>query len=128
VRRDFGGLEARRFKAARCFGQGESRAEIAKTLGVSRHTVNRWYHAWREHGRAGLKAAGRAGRKPRLERRQLARVHRALRRGPRANGFASDRWTLSRTAIVIERLTGIRYHPAHLSRLLPGLRAARHQL
>ena len=29
--------------------------------------------------------------------------------GPKANGFATDMWTLARVAQVIERLTGVRY-------------------
>jgi transposase len=36
----------------------------------------------------------------------------ALRLGPTAHGFTGELWTLDRIAIVIERLTGIRYHPA----------------
>jgi transposase len=81
----------------------------------------RWYHAWRAGGRAGLKAAGRPGRKPRLEPRQLAAVETALRRGPVAAGFTTTLWTLPRVAVVIERVTGIRYHPGHVWRILGRL-------
>ncbi len=103
--RDFAALEARRFQAAQLFGP----------------TTHRWYHAWRAEGRRGLKAVGRAGRKPRLDRRQWAQVEAALLKGPAAHGFATTLWTLPRIAAVIARRTGVRYHPAHVWRILQGL-------
>ena len=121
ARRDFAALEARRFQAARLFGRGWSQAAVAQELQVSRATAHRWYHAWQGEGRRALKAVGRAGRKPRLDRPQLARVETALLKGPAAHGFATDLWTLPRIAAVITRLTGVRYHPAHVWRILRGL-------
>ena len=81
---------------------------------MTRTAASRWHHAWQIEGRAGLKAAGRAGRKPRVDARQLARVEAALRQGPGAHGFATELWTLPRVATLIERLTGVRYHPGHV--------------
>jgi transposase len=121
ARRDFVALEARRFHAARLFGRGASQATVARELGVTRMTAHRWYHAWESEGRRGLKAAGRAGRKPRLDCRQWARLEAALLQGPAAHGFATNLWTLPRIASVILRRTGVRYHPAHVWRLLQGL-------
>jgi transposase len=115
-------LELRRRHAARLFAGGQkTQGAIARLLEVSRQSVMRWYHAWRAGGRAGLKAAGRAGRKPRLEPPQLAAVEAALRRGPVAAGFTTNLWTLPRVAVVIERVTGIRYHPGHVWRILGRL-------
>src|SRR5436853_7872863 len=110
-RRDFAALEARRYEAARLFARGESQAVVARTLGTTRAAAHRWFHAWQDEGRTALKAAGRAGRKPRLEAPQLARVETALLKGPGSHGFATELWTLPRVALVIERLTGVRYHP-----------------
>jgi len=121
ARRDFAALEARRFQAARLFGRGASQATVARTLKVSRMTTYRWYHAWRAHGRKALQAAGRAGRKPRLTRQQWAGIEAALLKGPAAHGFATELWTLPRIAAVIGRRTGVRYHPAHVWRILQGL-------
>jgi transposase len=90
-------------------------------LEVSRTTASRWYHTWQAKGRPALKGAGRAGRKPRLDHQQLARVETALLKGPAAHGYATDLWTLPRIATVITRLTGVRYHPAHVWRILQGL-------
>jgi transposase len=114
-------LEARRFEAARLFRQGQSQAAVMRQLGVTRQTAHRWYHLWRRRGRQGLKAAGRLGRKPRLDARQLARVERALRGGPQRHGFRTDLWTLPRVATVIERLTGVHYHAGHVWYILRGL-------
>jgi len=120
-RRDVAGLEARRFEAARLFARGARQAEVMRALGVSRQTAHEWYHRWRRGGRQGLKAVGRLGRKPRLDRRQLGRVETALLQGPRRHGFATELWTLPRVATVIARLTGVHYHPGHVWYLLRGL-------
>jgi len=105
----------RRRRAAALFADGVSRAEAARRLGVSRATATRWHRDWR----AGhLLVAARRGRRPRLVPGELARVDRALVRGPRASGFALDRWTLAAVAALVERLTGARYHRRHMGRLL----------
>src|SRR5438876_4637701 len=115
-RRDFAALEARRFQAARLFAKGESQGAVARALGVTPVTAHHWYHAWHANGRAGLKAAGRAGRKPKLEPKQLATIEQALRAGPRVYGFSTDLWTLPRVAAVIERLKRVRHHPGQRPR------------
>ncbi len=114
-------MEARRLQAARLFARGESQGAVAKALGVTRVSAHHWFHAWQANGRAGLKGARRAGRKPRLSAAQLAQVERAIRAGPEAHGFSTDLWTLPRVAMVIERLTGVRHHPGHVWRLLRRL-------
>src|ERR1019366_8174285 len=108
-RRDFEALKARRLRAADMFRRGKSQAEVAQALGVSRESASKWYQLWNEGGRAALTGAGRAGRLPRLSDEQLADVVAALRRGPRANGFPTDLWTLARVADVIEATTDVRY-------------------
>ena len=116
--RDFEAMEQRRKRAARMFERGATQADVARQLGVSRQSVSRWYADWQRGGPAALKAAGRAGRMPKLTEAQLGQVDRALRRGPRAHGFATDLWTLERVATVIEATTGVRYHPGHVWKLL----------
>jgi transposase len=119
--RDLTAMEARRLHAARLFARGASQVAVAKALGVTRVSAHHWFHAWKAQGRAGLKGAGRAGRKPQLDAVQLEGVERALRAGPRAHGFPTDLWTLPRVAELIERRTGVRHHPGHVWRLLRGL-------
>ena len=121
-RRDFHGLEVRRQQAARLFAAGrEKHGAIARRLGVSRQSVMRWYRAWRAGGRTALRAAGRAGRKPRVAPEEWGRVAAALRQGPRAHGFRTNLWTLPRVARVIKQHTGVQYHPGHVWRLLGAL-------
>lgn len=119
--RDFKGLEQRRLRAARLFERGASQAEVARRFQVSRTTASRWWQTWREQGVEGLRAAGRAGRKPWLSDAQLTRIERELLRGPRAHGYATELWTLPRIRDVIERTTGVHYHPGHVWKLMRKL-------
>jgi transposase len=121
ARRDFQGLEIRRFRAGQLFKDGKTQAEVAETLGVSRQSVSRWHLRFRHGGAKRLKGAGRAGRRPRLDANQLARIDVTLRRGARANGFQTSLWTLPRIAIIIKRLTGVKYHPGHVWRIIKRL-------
>ena len=120
-RRDFQGLEQRRRRAAELFAAGEIMAEVARRLRVSRQSASRWYTQWQEGGVDSLRATERAGRPPKLDTAQRQRIDRALRDGARAHGFATELWTLPRIAIVIERLTGVRYHSGHVWRVLRSL-------
>jgi transposase len=111
-------MEARRMRAADLFGRGATQADIARELAVTHQTVSDWHGKWLAGGRKALRAAGRAGRLPKVGAADLARVDRALRRGPRANGYPTELWTLARVAEVIETTTGVRYHPGHVWRVL----------
>jgi transposase len=51
---------------------------------------------------------------PKLSRDQLAQVESELIKGAEANGYPNDVWTLQRAAEVIQRVTGVAYHPAHV--------------
>ena len=103
------------------FARGATQGAVARALRVTTAATNHWYQAWQAKGRGGLKAAGRAGRKPRLGPTDLAKLERALRAGPAAQGFSTEVWTLPRVATVIERLTGVVHHPGHVWRVLRGL-------
>jgi len=120
-KRDFEALEERRLEAARLFGEGKSQAKVAKALAVTAQSSCRWYQAWQENGEAGLRGAGRAGRKPRLSADQFAQVEEELLRGPTAHGYATELWTLPRIAHLIREVTGVQYHPGHVWRILQGL-------
>jgi transposase len=107
-------MEERRMRAADLFRRGVIPAEIARQLGVSHQVVSEWRKAWWQGGRAALRAAERAGRPPKLSAAQLAKVEQALAKGAEANGYPNDLWTLPRVAEVIERVTGVSYHPGHV--------------
>jgi transposase len=81
----------------------------------------RWAEAWEGEGSEGLRAAGRAGRKPRVSSDQLEQVEQALLGGPQAFGYRTELWTLPRVAELIQRITGVRYHPGHVWRVMRQL-------
>jgi transposase len=119
ARRDFAAMEACRMRAVDYFESGGlSKAEIARRVGVAHQTVSDWYQLWETGGRDALRAAGRAGRLPKLTAEQLERIEAELLKGARAHGYPNDLWTLRRVAEVIERLTGVAYHPHHVWRIL----------
>lgn len=102
-------MRQRRMRAAEMFERGKRQVDVVAELDVSAQTASRWHRAWQAGGRDALAGAGRAGRLPRLSEEGLAEVEAALTKGPKANGFATDMWTLARVAEVIERITGMRY-------------------
>jgi len=116
--RDRQAFEQIRMQAGALFAAGRSQAEVARTLGVARQNVSRWHAQWRVGGLQALRSAGPTGYAPRLSDQQLATIDQALRQGARASGFDTDHWTLARITTVIERLTGVAYHPGHTWKLL----------
>ena len=116
--RDRQAFEQVRMQAGALFAAGRSQAEVAHQLGVARQNVSRWHAHWRQGGPEALRSAGPTGQAPRLSDAQLAAIDRALRQGARAHGFDTDHWTLARVTSVIERLTGVAYHPGHVWKLL----------
>jgi transposase len=111
-------LQARRLRAAELFAAGVHQAEVARQLDVSAQAVSVWHARWRCGGPQALQSRGPSGPSPRLSDAQLATVEQALLEGATANGFTGELWTLERIAMVIERLTGVRYHPAWVWALL----------
>jgi transposase len=99
-------------RAVELFEAGMRQVDVVTGLGVSAQTASRWYHSWRTGGRDALVGAERLGRTARLSQQQLADVQAALLAGPKAQGFATDMWTLARIAQVIEQVTGVRYSPS----------------
>lgn len=121
VKRDFDALENRRFEAFRLLKKGISEAEVARQVRVHRQSVNRWAQQIEEHGREGLKKAGRAGRKSRLSEADLKKLESRLKQGPQSLGYETNLWTLERVAKLIERDFGVEYHPGHVGWLLGKL-------
>ena len=121
VRRDFQALEQRRMQAARLLEKGYSQSGVARRVGVHRQSVSQWAVKLREKGRAGLKKAGRAGRKPRLSTEDLRKIEQGLKRGPEALGYETGLWTTNRVAHLLEQTCGIAYHPSQAWRILRQL-------
>ena len=105
-------------QAGALFAAGHSRAQVAHQLGVARQNVSRWHAQWQAGGPDALRSAGPTGHAPRLSETQLHAIDQALRQGARRHGFDTDHWTLARITSVIERVTGVSYHPGHTWKLL----------
>jgi len=121
VRRDFDGLEKRRFEAMRLLDKGLNQSEVARRVKVARQTVARWAQLYRGQGRGALKKAGRAGRKPQLEEQDRQRLIERLREGPETLGYETPLWTCPRVAHLIQEEFGVSYHAGHVWKILIGL-------
>jgi transposase len=111
-------MEKRRRRAARLFDKNVPVPEVVRRLGIARQVAYRWHQTWREGGEAALASKGCAGPKARLSSGQIEQIIDALLAGPCAQGYKTQLWTLPRVAALIENLTGIRYHPGHVWRIL----------
>jgi transposase len=120
-KRDHQEMERRRGRAAKMFEKGYPAPEVARRLGVARQVGYRWQHAWEQGGKVALASKGQAGPKPKLSAAQAGQVVDALIEGPDAQGYKTHLWTLPRVALLIEQLTGVRYHPGHVWRVLGAL-------
>jgi transposase len=81
--------------------------------------VSQWLKAARDGGGASaLRARKHAGPARKLDDAERAAVLHVLTWGAEFHGFRGDLWTCARVAEVIERVCGVSYHPAHVSRLL----------
>ena len=121
VKRDFKALEKRRFEAMRLLDQGHNQSETARRLKVARQTVSEWRRQYLKHGAAGLRRAGRAGRKPLLDAAQLQRLPSLLLEGPEAYGFPTPLWSCPRVARLIADEFGVDYHAGHVWKILRAL-------
>lgn len=109
-------LEWRRNRAVELVEQGESRSTVARILGVTATSISRWRRRVREEG--GLAARPIPGRPVRLSDSQISELERLLLKGAVAHGWLNELWTATRVAALIQRHFGIRFHPAHIGRML----------
>lgn len=109
-------LESRRKRAVQAVADGESRATVARVLGVHYKTVARWVRAAQQP--EGLAAQRHPGPTPDLDTVDLLGLEHLLSLGAKANGWPNDLWTAARVARLIEREFGRRYHPEHVRKIL----------
>src|ERR671912_99878 len=114
--------EGRRLRAWELKQQGWNQREIARALGVTEGAVSQWIKRGREGGVEALRKRTSPGAPLRLSEHQRAHLKELLAQGAEAHGFRGEVWTCERVVEVIWREFGVRYHPAHVSRLLAKLR------
>jgi transposase len=120
-RRDAKKLEARRIAAMACLERGERTSKIARSLGVSIQSVQRWARNYRLLGNEGLRRIPKSGPNPKLGREKLAQLPGLLARGPLIHGFETPVWTSERVALVIWHRFRVRYSFDHVKYLLSSL-------
>jgi transposase len=98
--------------------QGLAPVEVARLMGVDRRSVRRWRATVRQEGSQGLRAQPAAGRPPRLDGDAMRELDQVL---AQEAGLDTGPWTCARVADLIEERFGVRYHPAHVCRLLHKL-------
>ena len=104
-KRDRKALEKRRIQAIGLYRKGKTQYQIAKQLEVSFEAVSNWVELYKKRGFNGLKSAGKPGPKPKLTQENKQKVRTAILNGPRAAGYSTDIWTLSRISALIRKLT-----------------------
>jgi|SRR5581483_1011612 len=113
--------EARRWRALELHQEGWSQREIAEALGVTEGAVSQWMSALDAGGPDALRSHARSGGPPKILWEQLQLLPDCLSHGAEAYGFRGEVWNCLRVALVIEQEFGVRYHKAHVSRLLKRL-------
>lgn len=120
-------LERRRWRAIDLLKGGLSVSGVAQRLGCSHSSVILWRDAVRRKGESALKAKPAPGRPAKLSPARLKRLPALLLRGALPWGYSTDLWTTDRIAKVIERKFKVRFHRAHVGRLLADIVTARQE-
>ena len=98
--------------------EGWSGKDIASALAVSRGAVSGSLRRARVSGREALRRHPAPGPTPKLTAQQRARLPGILAKGAEAFDFIGNIRSTKRVAVVIKRIFGVTYHPAHVSHLL----------
>jgi len=114
-------LEGRRLRAWELKAQGWRQRAIARALGVTEGAVSQWMKRGREGGVEALRRRPAPGPTPKLTDAQRTHLWALLAKGAEHFGFIGAVWTTKRVATLIQREFGVRYHPAHVSRLVREL-------
>ena len=115
-------LEDRRRRALALLDSGLSLNEVGRRMGCNASSVMRWRDARRRGGAKALRVRFSPGRPWKLDVAERRRLTALLLEGPIAHGYRTNLWTTSRIAEVIRRKFGVRYHRAHVGRLMHSLR------
>jgi transposase len=113
--------EERRKRAWALYQTSWKQKDIAEALGVPQDAVSQWIKRGRTSGEAGLTEQPNSGAPMRLSAADRQKLPGLLERGAESFGFRDELWICARVGKLIEREFGVRYHPAHFSRILKDL-------
>lgn len=108
-------VDARRARGLTLLTNGCSTAEVGSQVGVSERTVRRWRQQDRD---GGPPVREKAGRRPRLNDKQLVVLQRELKRGAITHGYFEEYWTRDRIGHLIWTLFNVRFHPSAVARIM----------
>lgn len=100
------------------WGEGMLRFDIAKAVGCSMSWVNRVIRRFRDHGVAGLEDRREDNGQTKLDKQFLATLYAVIEKQPPDFGYARTTWTQELLSKVMENLTGVKVHPATMSRAI----------
>lgn len=110
--------ESMRLRAVELFQSGVSRKSIMESFGIAKSTLSRWLSRYDENNPKWYKTLPVGGSTGKMGVEMLRQLVEELNRGCAAHGFEGEVWTRGRVGVVIERLFGLKYDPAHIGRLL----------
>ncbi len=116
---------ARRYLIILNLLNARSVTETAQVVGVDRTTVYRVAQRYREHGEAGLLDRREDNGDQKLDERYLGMLNELVRSRPCAHGWPQPVWNRERLIETMRRKTGVRVHPATMSRALKQIGARR---
>jgi transposase len=111
----------RRISALLGLANGETVAQVAETLAVSRQAVYDWLKAFMLRGAESLVYRRSPGRKPRLTKTQKRRLSELIEAGPLAAGYPTGCWTSLLVQQLILREFGVLYNRHYVCELLRNL-------
>ncbi len=114
--------------AARCqivllWGDGETRASIARAVGCSISWVGRVVGRFLDHGIAGLHDRREDNGQLKLDEKFLATLRRIVSQQPDDFGYPRPTWTQELLVLVMADLTGVKVHVGTMSRALKQIGA-----
>ena len=98
--------------------EGMTRAEAARLAGMERQALRDAVLRYNAEGLDGLHDRPRSGTKPRLDDKQMAQLRQIVVDGPDVEKTGLSAWTLAELCGEVQRRWQVRYHEAHMSKLM----------
>lgn len=103
--------------------KGRRRAAVAESVGCSVSWVNRVVARWRDYDVAGLLDRREDNGPQKLSEWYLSLLYDVVDASPQAYGYPRPTWTRELLVKVMHTLSGVRVHPATMSRALQQIKA-----